>query len=346
MSWNAEERFRWFHRFSETEISCKTHLWREIKTKRGEATCLRLRSWSQTDEQCSSTAVEWNNSAASLLHSRPQHRAHCAFTSSNISALDTPTISLVELDFSGRGQLITCYRTWRRLELRGNRWNCNSRVQYYTSCDLSNCGFEPVSTLKIKQQRRDNIGRCLKYKNTWHSEHDTASRHLWDFLLFYTENNLLVIRLFNHHNKESGLDHKNHWGLTVSDSLWWRVRSIVFAPQVFVQSCVVSCHCGLHSTVVHSRVCHCSRGDLQFDIISRQVSEEPLFWLQRIWRSCDIQPWDVQEELCCLSWILSIPEEIITSSYFGVEIVGQSNSAAFCTELFFVDRWEFSTADC
>ena len=285
MSWNAEERFRWFHRFSETEISCKTHLWREIKTKRGEATCLRLRSWSQTDEQCSSTAVEWNNSAASLLHSRPQHRAHCAFTSSNIPALDTPTISLVELDFSGRGQLITCYRTWRRLELRGNRWNCNSRVQYYTSCDLSNCGFEPVSTLKIKQQRRDNIGRCLKYKNTWHSEHDTASRHLWDFLLFYTENNLLVIRLFNHHNKESGLDHKNHWGLTVSDSLWWRMRSIVFAPQVFVQSCVVSCHCGLQSTVVHSRV--------------RRLQ---LLDLQRKWGGIQCGWKSVSEVVCCVSF--------------------------------------------
>ena len=340
MSWNAEERFRWFHRFSETEISCKTHLWREIKTKRGEATCLRLRSWSQTDEQCSSTAVEWNNSAASLLHSRPQHRAHCAFTSSNISALDTPTISLVELDFSGRGQLITCYRTWRRLELRGNRWNCNSRVQYYTSCDLSNCGFEPVSTLKIKQQRRDNIGRCLKYKNTWHSEHDTASRHLWDFLLFYTENNLLVIRLFNHHNKESGLDHKNHWGLTVSDSLWWRMRSIVFAPQVFVQSCVVSCHCGLHSTVVHSRVCHCSRGDDHVDLVLLHFNAQSRGWSSylswsRVW----------EEDLWCLSWILSIPEEIIPWVHCGV-VRGQSNSAAFCTELFFVDRWEFSTADC
>ena len=37
------------------------------------------------------------------------------------------------------------------------------------------------------------------------------------------------------------------------------------AQQVFVQGVSVSCHCGLLSTVVQSRVCHCSRGDLQME---------------------------------------------------------------------------------
>ena len=39
--------------------------------------------------------------------------------------------------------------------------------------------------------------------------------------------------------------------------------SVVFAPKVFVQSFAVSCHCGLQSTVVHSRVRQLKVLDLQ-----------------------------------------------------------------------------------
>ena len=39
--------------------------------------------------------------------------------------------------------------------------------------------------------------------------------------------------------------------------------SVVFAPKVFVQSFGVSCHCGLQSTVVHSRVRQLKLLDLQ-----------------------------------------------------------------------------------
>ena len=40
------------------------------------------------------------------------------------------------------------------------------------------------------------------------------------------------------------------------------------AQQVFVQGVCVSCHCVLQSTVVQSRVCQHSRGDLQMEHVS------------------------------------------------------------------------------
>ena len=93
----------------------------------------------------------------------------------------------------------------------------------------------------------------------------------------------------------------------MSDSLWWRVRSIVFAPQVFVQSCVVSCHCGLQSTVVHSRVCHCSRGDLQFDSLLSlvDVSRE----IRQSWMNGSVLC-DVEQELWSGSLLLSVPLDV------------------------------------
>ena len=99
---------------------------------------------------------------------------------------------------------------------------------------------------------------------------------------------------------------------------------VVFAPKVFVQSFGVSCHCGLQSTVVHSRVCHCSRGDLQmhFGFIITHFDRQSIVCVIL----CSIVK---DKELWWFSWILSIPEEIITSSsLFGV-CVGQSNSAVF-----------------
>ena len=89
------------------------------------------------------------------------------------------------------------------------------------------------------------------------------------------------------------------------------MRSCVFAPQVFVQSCVVSCHCGLQSTVVHSRVCHCSRGDLQFDSflslvdVSREIRQS---WMNGSFLC------DEEQELWSGSLLLSVPLDVVDGS--------------------------------
>ena len=128
------------------------------------------------------------------------------------------------------------------------------------------------------------------------------------------------------------VSHKSNQDLNQFNSVWLPLVDVVeycvvFAPKVFVQSFGVSCHCGPHSTVVHSRVCHCSRGDLQmhFGFIITHVEGQSRDSI-RYWRSCSRVR---NKELWWFSWILSIPEESITTScLFGV-CVGQSNSAVF-----------------
>ena len=115
------------------------------------------------------------------------------------------------------------------------------------------------------------------------------------------------------------------------EALWWRLKSH-FCPaallsKVFLYTdCGVCCHCGPHSTVVHSRVWHCSRGDVQmdlglvlihFNLQSRDFKNSYLSW-SRVWHD---DPW-------WFSWILSIPEEIIIRFQSRV-CVGQSNRAVF-----------------
>ena len=129
----------------------------------------------------------------------------------------------------------------------------------------------------------------------------------------------LFITTVSHEGKES-LKFNSVW-LPLVDVVEY---SVVFAPKVFVQSFGVSCHCGLQSTVVHSRVWHCSRGDLQMDLFFLHCNLQSRFWNCYCSRSRVLD-----EELWWFSWILSIPEEIIIAISFFVVFVGQSNSAAF-----------------
>ena len=94
---------------------------------------------------------------------------------------------------------------------------------------------------------------------------------------------------------------------------------------VFVQRLWVCCHCGPHSTVVQSRVCHCSRGDLQIHLgfIFTHFKRQSRYWIFNHFSVFHVR----DEELRWFSWILSIPEEIISSSFRIC--TGQSNSAAF-----------------
>ena len=90
----------------------------------------------------------------------------------------------------------------------------------------------------------------------------------------------LFITTVSHEGKESRLfDSKplkfNSVWLPLVDVVEY---SVVFAPKVFVQSFAVSCHCGLQSTVVHSRVRHCSRGDLQIHLFVLHCNLQSRFW--------------------------------------------------------------------
>lgn len=75
----------------------------------------------------------------------------------------------------------------------------------------------------------------------------------------------LFITTVSHEGKESRLFDKKP---VKFNSVWLPLvdvveYSVVFAPKVFVQSFGVSCHCGLQSTVVHSRVRQLQLLDLQ-----------------------------------------------------------------------------------
>ena len=115
---------------------------------------------------------------------------------------------------------------------------------------------------------------------------------------------------------------------------------------VFVEDEGTTKHCGPHSTHVHSWVCQFSTADRQKNTAFsfRQFSREA--WLSQ-W--CGVGLWSRydHQEFWCFSWILSIPVEIICTvdrarlGYF----IGQSNSAAFWTELFSFDGVEILTKD-
>ena len=115
--------------------------------------------------------------------------------------------------------------------------------------------------------------------------------------------------------------------------------------QVFVQAVRVSCHCGLHSTVVQSRVCHFHRGDLQVHpslvLIYSKRQSRAWMWLDWCWACSHVG----EEELWRFSFILTIPEEVIVISCRSGELVGQSYSGAFYTVFFTLDGGQVLTSD-
>ena len=110
---------------------------------------------------------------------------------------------------------------------------------------------------------------------------------------------------------------------------------VVFALKVFLQSCVVSCHCGPQSTVVHSRVCHCSRGDLQCDMflcfvnVSREIRQS---WMNRSFL------WDQEQELWSGSLVLSVPLDVSDGS---VIFTGQVDVTSLWN-YFFSTSWRYT----
>ena len=68
---------------------------------------------------------------------------------------------------------------------------------------------------------------------------------------------------------------------------WSKGDGRVFcSQQVFVQRFSVSCHCGLQSTVVQSRVCHRSRGDQQLhkSLILDMCDVNSWYWISYVSR--------------------------------------------------------------
>ena len=142
----------------------------------------------------------------------------------------------------------------------------------------------------------------------------------------------LFITTVSHEGKESRLFDKKPLKF---NSVWLPLvdvveYSVVFAPKVFVQSFGVSCHCGLQSTVVHSRVRHCSRGDLQMNTFLFLCFVNVSWEIRNSWMNQSVLC-DVEQELWSGSLVLSVPLDISDRTLI---FTGQVDVSSLCNTFF------------